>query len=506
MTRLTRNVIYNAAGQAAILVLSVIAVRFIFRRLGDDAFGIIVFNLVLTTVLSSALELGISATIVREVSSHFDRDRDYVTGLVQTASFLYWAFGAFLLLVILAAAPLLVTHWVNLRSMDPGSATTMLRILSITSLVTLPKVLYTSVFRGRQLMELNNGIDVGTAILQQAGIVVLLLFGSGPYPVAGWISVSATLGIIAYVLVASRIVGWRALRPALSMPVIRRNLGFTGHMMAISALSLVQSQGPPVIVSKLLPIVQFGYYGFISSTVSRATLAANAVGQAAFPSFSNLFAAGDRPALLRQYAKLQDLVCYGTLPLFTGIVFAALPVYGFVFGPGPARQLLLPTAFLALGTWMNATISVPYMLTVAVGRPQIVSRLNVYALFLILPSTVVLVLAFGLAGAAFSWVAYHVFAYAYMVPRVSREGLDRPALTWYVHTARVAALGAITYGVAWLVLTLAGAFSLPAVVLAYLSASIVFAAGAYAAIGPDLRQTIRRLPASLPLRRKAGAL
>ena len=506
MTRLTRNVIYNTAGQAAILVISVVAVRYIFRGLGDDAFGIIVFNLILTTVLSSALELGISATIVRQVSSHFETDRDYVRDLVRTASLLYWGFGALLFVVILIAAPFLVTQWVNLRSMDAGTAATMLRILSVTSLVTLPKVLYASVFRGRQRMELNNAIDVGTALLQQAGIVVLVLTGSTAYPVAAWISASATLGIIAYVLVAARVAGWRSLVPALSTTVIRRNIGFTGHMMVISATSLVQSQAPQVIVSKLLPIVQFGYYEFVTSTVNRATLAANAVAQAAFPSLSGLFAAGDRPGLLRQYTKLQDLVCYSTLPLFTAITFAALPVYAYVFNSSAAQELLLPTAFLCLGTWMNATISIPYMLSVAIGKPEIASRLNVYALFVVLPVTVVLILLFGLPGAAFSWVVYHLFAYAYMVPRVAREGLEWPVLGWYVHTAKVLALGVLTYGVAWLALTFVGVFSLPAVVLAYLIGSIAFGAGAYLMIGPDLRETIRRLPGSLPLPRRAGAL
>src|SRR5258706_12393950 len=128
MIRRTVNVIYSTAGQAAILVISVVAVRYIFRGLGDDAFGIIVFNLILTTVLSSALELGISATIVRQVSSHFETDREYVRDLVRTASFLYWGFGALLFAGILIAAPFLVTQWVNLKSMDAGTAATMRRI------------------------------------------------------------------------------------------------------------------------------------------------------------------------------------------------------------------------------------------------------------------------------------------------------------------------------------------------------------------------------------------
>jgi O-antigen/teichoic acid export membrane protein len=501
MTRLTRNVIYNVAGQAAILALSIVAVRFIFRQLGTDAFGIIIFSIVLTTVLSSALELGISATIVRQVSSHAESDRNYVNELMQTASVLYWSFGALLFVVIWIAAPWLVTHWVNLHSMDPGTAATMLRILSVSSLVTLPKVMYASLFRGRQMMELNNAIDVATALAQYGGILALILAGSGVYLVAAWISLSTTIGILAYILVAARVAGWLALRPRFSMTVVRRNVGFTGHMMVISASSLVQSQSPQVIVSKMLPIVQFGYYGFIASTVNRATLAANAVAQAAFPSFSSLFAAGDRPGLVRQYVKLQDLVCYGTLPLFTGICFAALPVYGFVFDPAVAHQLLLPTALLCLGTWMNATISLPYMLSVSMGRPQIASRMNVIALFLVLPVTVLLVFWFGLAGAAFSWVFYHLFAYSYLVPRVCRDLLEEPAFRWYLHVARVIVLGALTYGAAWLVLSALGTFSLIAVVVGYALGSVAFGLGAYVLIGPDLRQTIRRLPASLSLGR-----
>jgi O-antigen/teichoic acid export membrane protein len=505
MTRLTKNVIYNVTGQGLVLVLSLIAVRFIFRRLGDDVFGIVFFNLVLTTVLASALELGISATIVREVSSHFDTDREYVHALIRTASILYWGFGLLLVAAIWLSAPLLVTHWVNLKSLDPGTAATVLRILSATALVVLPKVLYTSVFRGRQMMALNNSIDVGTAIAQQAGILLLLLAGAKVYLVAAWISTSAVLGVVAYVLVASRLVGWSALRPAFSTQVVRRTMGFTGQMMVISVLSLVHTQAAQVMVSKLLPIAEFGFYGFASSTVSRATFVTNAISQAAFPSFSSLFAAGERPALIRQYVKLQDLVCYGTMPLFTGICFLAVPVYTYVFNARVAQELLLPTALLCLGTWMNATLSVPYMLSVAMGRPEIVARLNLYALVAVLPVTLALILEFGITGAAFSWVFYHLFAYAYMVPRICRACLEGRVPGWYVHVAKVLGLGAVTYGPAWLLLNVAGLASLPISILAYAVGSAAFGLGAYLLIGPDLRQTIRRLPGSLAMR-KAGAL
>src|ERR1700680_3833772 len=131
MTRLTKNVIYNVVGQGLILVVSLIAVRFIFRRLGNDVFGIIFFNLTMTAVLTRVLELGVSSTIVREVSSVFDSEVTYIRDLIRTASFVYWTAGLALVVIIWITAPLLVTHWVNLKTLDPDTAATLLRILSV---------------------------------------------------------------------------------------------------------------------------------------------------------------------------------------------------------------------------------------------------------------------------------------------------------------------------------------------------------------------------------------
>ena len=71
MSRLSKNVIYNVAGQGIVLLLSLIAVRFIFRRLGDDVFGVIYFNIAMTALLVGALELGLSSTTVRANAGHW---------------------------------------------------------------------------------------------------------------------------------------------------------------------------------------------------------------------------------------------------------------------------------------------------------------------------------------------------------------------------------------------------------------------------------------------------
>jgi O-antigen/teichoic acid export membrane protein len=499
MTRLTKNVIYNVVGQSLILVVSLLAVRFIFRRLGDDVFGIIFFNLTLTAVLTRVLELGVSSTIVREVSGALEQEVAYVRDLIRTASALYWAAGLSLVGVIWISAPLLATHWVNLTSIGPDTAATMLRILSVPALVALPKGLYTAMFRGRQRMGHNNAIDVGTSLAQQAGILVVLLAHGTPYIVAAWISTSAALGIVAYIVVAGRMFGWSALAPAFSTSVARRNLGFTGRMSLTSVASLINAQASQIIVSKLLPIGEFGLYGFASSTVNRATLVTGAVAQAALPALSNLHRTGSRDALLTQYRKLHDLLCYATVPLFAGVCFAALPVYRYVFTESAAWMLLLPTVLLTLGTYMNGTVNIPYMVSIATGKPDIGLRTNGWALVLVLPVTVVLIYFFGLVGAGVSWVVFHLWHYAYMVPRVCRECLGTPVGDWFRHISKPIAVTAAVYGLAWIGIVIPSGYSLSGCAFGYIAGTVGFAAGAFYLIGPDLRGTIRRLPASIKL-------
>jgi O-antigen/teichoic acid export membrane protein len=438
---------------------------------------------------------------VREVSRHFETEPAYTKSLIQTASFLYWAIGLLIVAVIFVAAPVLVKNWINLTSIDAATATSMIRIMSVSTMVVLPRALYTSLFRGRQRMAINNTIDVGSTILQQLGIVVLLKLGGGVFLFAAWISVSALIWVLAYMVVASRLFGWRSLVPRFDLEVVRRNLQFATLTMSNSLLALVHTSFANVIVSKLLPVADFGLYGFASATVGRAGFVTVAITQAAFPSLSSLFESGDRPALLSQYRKLQDLVCFGTIPVFAGICFAARPVYTYLFSSAVADRLLLPTVLLALGFAMNAALNVPYITSLAVGKPQIAARANVVALFVVLPVTALLIESHGIVGAAFSWVFYHLFAFAYMVPRICRQCLDLSPWRWYVHVLRAFGLGFAVYGLCWLAVTASGSFSPLALSIGYIAGSALFAVGAYVLIGPDLRDTLMRLRNTLILRK-----
>jgi len=493
MSRVSKNILYNVFGQGLSIVLSFVAVKFIFRQLGQDALGIIYFTFTLNALLTAILAMGINETTVREVAAHHEDDPAYVRELLRTASSFYWGLYLVASLVVYAVAPWFVTKWINLDNLNPSSATLVLRLLGIATLVALPRSFCASILRGIQRMEFINLIDVGASALQQFGAIIVLSLGGGLIQVTLWMATCYVFGLVLYLVVCAHFFGAKAFLPSVSTPVIRRNAGFTLHMAGITIFAMIHTQSDKAIVSKLLPLGIFGYYGIAYSAVSRGMLVTTSVSQAVFPSFSAFFEQGDRQGLMLQYRKLQDLLCYAIVPMFAAIPFAARPIFSFVLNAQAAQMLLWPVTFLCIGFCMNGTLSVPYVFSLAVGKPQIAARANYYALFVSLPATALLVYKFGIAGAGFSWIFYHLFTYAYFVPRACSECLNMPVWRWYVHVLKVFGLAGLAYGGTWAMIAMLGPPTVLSLALGYCSASIAYGAAAYRLLGDEVRETLRRL-------------
>jgi O-antigen/teichoic acid export membrane protein len=413
--------------------------------------------------------------------------------LIRTGSFFLWTVYAFLVLALVLGAPAIANHWIKLRTMAPETAIRALRVIGVGSLLAFPRTMYASVLRGLQRMEFTNLIDVGTSALQQLGTIVILLLGGGFMQVAHWIAISFSAGLVAYAFICVRFFPWRALVPGFSLAVIKRNFDFASNMAVTSFLGVVGSQADKAIVSKLMPVGIFGYYGIAYAAVSKGQLVTAALAQAALPSLCELQAAGNRNALLSQYNRLQDLLCFVTLPIFAAIPFATLPIFTFVLNAQAAGLLLLPMTFLCLGFYLNGTLNAPYVFSLAVGRPDISARFNFYALFVVPPAAAFLVYFWGLKGAALSWVVYNLFSYVYGVRRICAECLHLSPWQWYLHVMKFIGLAGFVYGAAWATRAFYRLDSIPGLALSYAVATAFFLAIAYLLIGNELRISFKRL-------------
>jgi O-antigen/teichoic acid export membrane protein len=473
-SRLGRNIAFNLSGQLLLVALSLVAVKFVFRQLGADSLAIVLASLTLAAILSATLDLGISSLTVREVSAHATNDPDYVRRLIGTASLFYWLTFIGLAFVVYVLAPSIVDRWIHLETLDGAVATKTLRVLGIASLTSLPRSLYTSVLRGLERMEFNNAIDVAVTGLQQLGTLAILAFGGGLLDIAYWFAVCFAAGIVAYVGVAARFLGWRALSPNFAAEVIHRNRAYATSMFIVSAVAPIHLQADRLLVSKLLPFASFGFYTTASRLVGVGTLPAAAISQAALPSFSWLARSNDSAELTSQYRKLQALLCFGAVVVLAAIAFSALPLMSVVFNREVSNTLFLPTLVLCTGFFLNTTVQLPYMVALAMGRTVIVARTNVFGLFFVLPAAAALTYFLGLVGAAMTLVVLDIWIYAYMMPRVCAECLRIPVWSWYGQVARILVLAAATYGIGLLLATTAGSGSVAALLVGFVAATLAY--------------------------------
>ncbi|MBE3128771.1 MAG: oligosaccharide flippase family protein [Actinobacteria bacterium] len=490
MSKLSKNITYNFFGQGLLMVLGFVAVKYIFKQLGEDALGIIYFTSAMNVVLTGVLNKGIYATTVREVSAHFNDEPGYICDFIRTGSLFTWGVYVFFGAGVYFGAPILVEKWINLKTMDSATATSILQILGITSLIAFPSSFYASLLRGLQRMEFNNFIDVASSGLRQFGTILILTSGGNLFHVVYWFALCYGLSILAYFTISSRFFSILSFLPGYSSSVVKRNRSFTLKMTYISILAMIHNNAEKIIISKWLSIGVFGYYGFAYSVASKGGLITGAIAQAAFPSLSALVKAGDRVSLMSQYRKLQDLICFITIPIFAAVIFATLPLFTYLFNEEIAKTLLFPVTFLSLGFYMNGTLNLPYQFSLAVGKPEITVRSATYALFIVLPVTALLIYQFGLAGAGLSWLLYNLFVYAYAVPRICNECMEISVWTWYSHVLKVYILASLTYGIAWIVLEFLDIYSILSLSITYTGATIIFLTGAYFMISDELRETL----------------
>jgi O-antigen/teichoic acid export membrane protein len=490
--RLGRNLVSNVVGQGLVTVLLLVAGKYLYASMGADAFGVVFFALTLASALSAALDLGLGSTAVREVAANHERDPGYIVGLIRTSSLLCW--GVFLTLssVVLAAAPLLVDRWVRLSELDGDRAAAALRVVAVGGLLTLPRSLYTNVLRGLERMDVSNAIDVGAQAVQQSGTVLLVRAGASLETLVTWLALSQLGWCLAHAAAVARLVGPAAVLPGWDRQAVRRNLRFGTHLTAASILAVIYSQADRLIASHLLPIAVFGSYTFGYSGITRATLLTTAVANAAYPAFAALFAQGDRVRLMDRYQTLQELVCLGTAPLFAAVPFFVRPVATVIFEARVASTLVVPLSLVSLGCYLNGTLTLLYVFSLAAGRPDISVRQNLLTLPVVLPLTALLISRLGLTGAGAAWVLYNLLGYAWGGRRANRECLQLPVRRWLAPLGRAAVLAALTYGPA---LAWAAGRSPSAAAAAYLVATAAFALGAAALAGPGLRAAVRTVVA-----------
>jgi O-antigen/teichoic acid export membrane protein len=223
-------------------------------------------------------------------------------------------------------------------------------------------------------------------------------------------------------------------------------------MAAIAVYSVVFMQLDKVVLSRMLPLDEFGRYMLATTVSSLLYTLVNPIFNAVYPRLCSMVVASDAAeveALYRQTTRLLGAVAFPAAMLLAVAGGDLVAIW-----TGDARlgaQVAPLVALLAAGAALHGVMHAPYALQLAHGRTRIPLVINTVLIVVLVPLLLALAARYGAVGGAASWVVLHVLYVVIGAWLTHRELLRGLAPRWLARDVAVpVAISAAAAGVALL--------------------------------------------------------
>ena len=428
--RTTRNVIANLTGGAGLAILSLILNYLYYRILGDEAYGLVTWFLMLSSIVG-LLDFGMSRTTFRELARRSTNGDLSVSSrsVVMTLQLVQWCMFLILGTAIIVLSPLLAS-WLITRTLSHETVITCIALSGICVIFAQPRTLYLSGLSGlgRQVTS-NLLLGYFTAFRGLATLAVLKFYDPG---ITAFFIVQFVCFAIETLFTAA--VLWRALPAGRITPrlsILKEVKGFAGANGASSIIAMILTTGDKVILSRVLPLDQFGQYGLITLICLTLPRLTGPFATAYFHEFTIAWQKQEHRELSRQYLQVSEIV--NPILIAAGLVLMlfAFEIMALLSGSrAVAERLELPMQLYALGSLLFALQFIPHVLQLAAGWAELSVLTSGAAVLGYIPALYVLTPIWGLAAPPALWLAANLIMFPVLIHIMHRRLLPELEITW----------------------------------------------------------------------------
>jgi O-antigen/teichoic acid export membrane protein len=302
--------------------------------------------------------------------------------------------------------------------------------------------------------------------------------------------------VFAYSIASRKFSGISSWDFGFSVPALASVWSFSLSMAALSVLGVLISQLDRLMLSKMLPLADLGYYTLAYSAASTVSLGISAISSAMLPSFTSAIGRDAMDELRVRYDDGNRVLLFIVGLIVFPLVFFGDTILTAWVGADAARGAYRPLILLALGFWCSALLSNAYSLAIASGRPGVVLRLSAASALPYFVAMFFLLREGGASGAALGWLLLNMAYVVVLVPAVHRRLLNESGRHWVLAIfVPFAALGVAVFGGARALVSAfpAGAATATVAFPGLVLSLIVYFAVAYRMLGPRIRAEISAL-------------
>ncbi len=401
---LWHDVLANFVGKGATVGLLLVSTPLYLQFAGIEAFALISFATTLQSVMV-LFDLGVGTTINRILATA--RVRGVSSG-VASATFRLerWSIGLTLAIGALSVAtfPSILPAWLQVSpdTMPGGSWVFVFMSLAVVS--QLPATFYTGVLNGLGQQQILNWFVAIMAFVKLGGGAILLSLSPKLDWFFAWQGASNVILLLLLRHVYRKNIGSSDIRSVSEAFSLRGHIPYALGVGATAAMGVMLTQIDKLLLSRLLPLAEFGHYMLGWALCSGIFMCALPATTACFPRLTGSVNAPGHATRDIFYTGCQ-IIAATAIPVAALVIVFPQQILAIWTGENCSVKNAHETvSLLALGAMLNVFCQMPHALLLAHGKSRVGLMANMLMVLLIIPLLIFLVSRYGLIGAGWTWV------------------------------------------------------------------------------------------------------
>jgi O-antigen/teichoic acid export membrane protein len=422
------NIISNFLGQAWAAFISLAFVPLYIKYLGIESYGLIGLFTALQAWLT-ILDMGMAPTLSREMARHTGgaHSAQSIWNLLRSIEFLVCIFAVVIILSAWIISSRLAEGWLKVDTLPLAAVSQSLFIMGVVASLRLVENVYRSSLVGLQKQVAVNLVGAAMATLRSGGAVLVLVWVQADIRAFFiWQGIASILSVLIMAFLVYKRLPAVLAAARFSIESLRQVGNFAVGMMATTFFALLLTQADKIILSRILPLSEFGRYTFAALISSGLFMFVMPITQAFFPRFSELYAKEDFIGLSRSFHQGAQLVTVLLIALASTLIFFGAPIIAlWTQDPQLAEKSAPLVSVLAMGSLLNGLLWIPYQAQLAHGWTGLGVKVNAVAAIFIVPAIIIIAPIYGGIGAAYVWLvlnaSYVLFGMHFMFRRILRK-------------------------------------------------------------------------------------
>jgi O-antigen/teichoic acid export membrane protein len=194
---------------------------------------------------------------------------------------------------------------------------------------------------------------------------------------------------------------------------------FSTTLTATTLFATILKQLDKILVSRLLPLDQMGYYMTATTVTNSLIKLVNPTVASVFPRMSSLFFQKNYQLLSELYHKATQLTQIIIAPLACLLVFFSYEILLiWTQSEAVAINTRIALTILSIAVLFNTALQTHYILVFAGGLTWIPMICNIISSIILVPIVYYAIVNFGISGAGLSWLLLNV-AYFFVIPKIT---------------------------------------------------------------------------------------